>query len=104
MLTTLLAGIRDIGATLLYFYIWVIVIGAVMSWLIAFNVINAYQPFVRQVMSFLWAITEPVLKPIRRWIPLLGGVDISPIILILVLQFLAIPLWVQAFNHLIALI
>ncbi|RME64606.1 MAG: YggT family protein [Alphaproteobacteria bacterium] len=101
MLTTLLAGIRDIGATLLGLYVWVIIIAAVMSWLIAFNVINAYQPVVRQLMSFFWALTEPALRPIRRWIPLLGGVDVSPIILILVVQFLAIPLWVTLFNSLI---
>lgn len=104
MLATLLAGIRDIGATLLSLYVWVIVIAAVMSWLIAFNVINAHQPFVRQVMSFFWSITEPALRPIRRWIPLLGGVDISPIVLILVLQFLAIPLWIELFNTLIRML
>ena len=68
--------------------IWIIIAGAVMSWLIAFNVINLYNPFVRSLWDAFSAITEPMLKPIRRLLPHMGGVDISPVILILLLMFI----------------
>jgi YggT family protein len=76
--------------TLITLYIWVIIIMAVLSWLIAFNVINARNPYVNRVLAFVAAITEPALRPIRKVIPLLGGVDLSPIVLILALQFIQI--------------
>ncbi len=66
--------------------IWVIIISAVMSWLIVFNVINDRNPTVRQVERVLWGITRPVLWPLRRVIPTLGSVDITPIIAILILS------------------
>jgi YggT family protein len=59
---------------------------AILSWLIAFNVINNRHQFVRQVEYFLWAVTRPVLWPFRKVIPPLGAIDITPIIAILVLQ------------------
>jgi len=59
----------------------------VMSWLIAFNVINPYNQFVRSIWQGLNALTEPVLRPIRRWMPDLGGIDISPMVLIIILWF-----------------
>jgi YggT family protein len=76
--------------TVVTLYIWVIIIMAVMSWLIAFNVINARNTFVYQILRFFEAVTEPVLRPLRRVIPSLGGVDLTPIVLILGLQFLLI--------------
>jgi YggT family protein len=76
--------------TVVTLYIWAIIIMAVMSWLIVFNVINSRNTFVSRVLDFFAAITEPALRPIRRMIPLLGGVDLSPIVLILGLQFLLI--------------
>ena len=69
-------------------YIWVVIIGAVLSWLIAFNVVNTSNRFVYTVSDFLYRITEPALRPIRRWLPNLGGIDISPIVLILALILL----------------
>ena len=78
--------------TALNLYMWAIIIGAILSWLVAFNVINAYNQFVQTVLVFLRRVTEPALRPIRRFMPDLGGVDISPIILILLIQFLRI-LW-----------
>lgn len=69
-------------------YIWVLIISAVLSWLVAFNIVNTSNRFVYQVGEFLYRITEPALRPIRRVIPDLGGVDISPIILILALWFI----------------
>src|SRR5581483_7699585 len=68
-------------------YIYVIIAGAVMSWLIAFNVVNLYNPLVRSIWQALNAVTEPLLRPIRRMMPDLGGVDISPVILILACWF-----------------
>ena len=63
-----------------------IIAAAVLSWLVAFNVINIRHPVARQVVQFLEAVTRPVLWPFQRIIPSLGGVDISPIVAIIVLQ------------------
>ena len=71
-------------------YIWIIIAGAIMSWLIAFNVINPYNQFVRSVWMGLNALTEPLLRPIRRFLPDLGGIDISPMVLILICWFIQI--------------
>ena len=71
-------------------YIWIIIAGAIMSWLIAFNVINPYNQFVRSLWMGLNALTEPALRPIRRFLPDLGGVDISPMVLILICWFVQI--------------
>ena len=69
-------------------YIWILIISAVVSWLIAFNVINMHSPAVGMILQFLRGLTEPVLRPIRKIIPYIGGVDISPVILILLLLFI----------------
>jgi YggT family protein len=74
-----------IGA-LLQLLIWAIIISAVLSWLIAFDVINLRNRFVYSVSRFLDAVTTPVLRPFQKIIPNLGGIDISPIIVILLLQ------------------
>lgn len=69
-------------------YVYIVIAGAVMSWLIAFNVVNAYSPFVRALWQALNAMTEPLLRPIRRVLPDLGGIDISPLVLILTCFFI----------------
>jgi YggT family protein len=69
-------------------YIWLLIASAILSWLIAFNVINTRNQFVHMVGDFLWKITEPVLRPIRSIMPNLGGIDISPVILILLIILL----------------
>ena len=69
-------------------YIWVIIAGAILSWLIAFNVVNTSNRFVYSVAETLYRLTEPALRPIRGIIPNLGGIDISPVILILFLLFI----------------
>ena len=74
-------------SSLITLYIYIIIAGAVMSWLIAFNVVNPYNQFVRSVWQGLNAVTEPLLRPIRRWMPDLGGIDISPVVLILLCAF-----------------
>jgi YggT family protein len=78
--------------TLAYLYFWVVVIMVVMSWLIAFNVINPYNQFVRAIQTFCYRATEPLLKPIRRFLPDLGGLDISPIILLVGVEAVRIVL------------
>ena len=74
-------------SSLITLYIYIIIAGAVMSWLIAFNVVNPYNQFVRSIWQALNALTEPLLRPIRRWMPDLGGIDISPVVLILLCAF-----------------
>ncbi|MBO9546140.1 YggT family protein [Caulobacter sp.] len=69
---------------------WAIIITAVLSWLFAFNVINRHNQAVYNIATFLDRVTDPVLAPFRRIIPSLGGVDISPIIVLLLLQGLQI--------------
>lgn len=69
-------------------YWWVIIASAIFSWLYAFNVVNARNQFVGSIGNMLYRLTEPALRPIRRFMPDLGGVDISPIILLLLLFFL----------------
>ncbi len=64
-------------------YQWVIIAGVIFSWLVAFNVINPHNDFVRAIWQGLNALTEPLLRPIRRMLPDMGGLDISPIILLL---------------------
>jgi YggT family protein len=73
---------------LITLYIYIIIAGAVMSWLIAFNVVNPYNQFVRSLWQALNAVTEPLLRPIRRLMPDLGGIDVSPVILIICCWFL----------------
>ncbi len=68
-------------------YMWAVIIGVVLSWLVAFNVVNTSNRFVFMVGDFIHRITEPALRPIRRTIPNLGGIDISPVILIILLIF-----------------
>jgi YggT family protein len=69
-------------------YIWLLIAAAVLSWLIAFNVVNTRNQFVAMVADFLYRITEPVLRPIRSVMPNLGGIDLSPVILILLIILL----------------
>jgi YggT family protein len=69
-------------------YSWIIIISAILSWLVAFGVVNIRHQFMRVVVDFLYRITEPVLRPIRRFLPNLGGIDISPVVALLLIIFL----------------
>ena len=75
--------------TVVQLFIYVLIASAVLSWLVAFNVVNVRNPIVAQIGEVLYKDTEPVLRPIRNLLPNLGGVDISPIILILLLLFVS---------------
>lgn len=74
--------------TVITLYIWILIATAILSWLIAFNVVNTRNPLVASIADFLYRITEPALRPIRSVIPSLGGIDISPVVLIIGLLFL----------------
>lgn len=73
---------------IIYGYTWVVIGSAIMSWLVAFGVVNVRNRFISVVVDMLYRLTEPVLRPIRRFLPNLGGVDVSPVILLLGLYFL----------------
>lgn len=74
--------------TIIQLYIWILIATAILSWLIAFGVVNTRSPLVHSVANFFYHITEPALRPIRSVLPHLGGIDISPVILIIGLLFL----------------
>jgi YggT family protein len=74
-------------------YTWILIASAIFSWLYAFNVINSSNQFVDAIGRFLYNVTEPVLRPIRRVMPNLGGIDISPIIVLLIIFFLRSFMW-----------
>lgn len=74
--------------TVINIAIWVIIIGAIMSWLIVFNVVNLNNKFVYMLYDTINRLTDPLLAPIRKFMPNLGGIDISPILLILILMFI----------------
>ncbi len=75
--------------TLIEIYTWVVIAAVVMSWLVAFGVINVYNPFARSVVKFLDGVTDPVFRQVRKVIPPIGGLDISPLIVLIGLQFLS---------------
>jgi YggT family protein len=81
-------AVLDIVLIVLDLYVWLLIASAILSWLVAFNVVNTRNAFVAGVAEFLYRITEPVLAPIRNIMPNLGGLDISPIILILIIMFI----------------
>ena len=74
--------------TVITLYIWILIAAAILSWLVAFNVVNPYNQIVRNIGEILHRLTEPLLRPIRNFLPNLGGIDISPVILILLLLFI----------------
>jgi YggT family protein len=81
-------AVLDIILLVLQIYIWLLIAAAVLSWLIAFNVVNTRNQVVSMVGEFLYRITEPLLRPIRAMLPNLGGIDVSPVILILLILLL----------------
>ncbi|MDX5364916.1 MAG: YggT family protein [Alphaproteobacteria bacterium] len=92
-------ALLNLLVSLISIYVWVLIIGVVLSWLIAFNVVNTQNRFVYMVADTINRLTEPALRPIRNILPNLGGIDISPVILILLLFFVQnlltydVPIW-----------
>jgi len=81
-------AVLDIVLLVLRIYIWLLIAAAVLSWLIAFNVVNTRNQVVAMIADMLYRLTEPLLRPIRSMLPNLGGIDVSPVILILLILFL----------------
>ena len=81
-------ALLDVILIALNIYMWIVIAAVILSWLVAFNVVNTRHPFVSSVAEFLFRITEPALRPIRNLLPNLGGIDISPIILLLAIMFI----------------
>ena len=75
-------------ASVVNIFIWLLIASVVLSWVVQFNIVNRQNRFVYLIGDFLYRITEPLLRPIRNLLPSLGGIDISPVILILALVFL----------------
>ena len=92
------AGLFQLIRVVLGLLVWAIIISAILSWLVAFDVINLRNRFVANVAHFLDAVTRPILRPIQRIIPPLGGVDISPIIAILVIQYVLIAIVLRSLE------
>ncbi|MEM5516785.1 YggT family protein [Henriciella sp. AS95] len=81
-------AVLDIVMIILQLGIWILIAQAVLSWLIAFNVLNTRNQFVAGLWNFLQQITEPLCRPIRRMLPRMSGIDLSPLVLILIIIFL----------------
>jgi len=84
----LIAAFLDITYILLDLFKWALIVSAIVSWLVAFGIINSYSRFVRTVGDTLARITEPALQPIRRVIPAINGIDLSPLVLFFIIIFL----------------
>jgi len=81
-------AIANLISTVIGLYMWAVIISVVLTWLVQFNVINTSNRMVYQIGDFLYRITEPAMRPIRQVIPSVGGIDLSPLIVILILGFL----------------
>jgi len=81
-------AILDVILLALDLYVWIVIASAILSWLVAFGVVDMRNQIVGSIANALYQITEPVLRPIRNLLPNLGGIDISPIILLLAIFFL----------------
>ena len=81
-------ALLDVILLILQIYVWLLIAAAILSWLVAFNVVNTRNQFVASVGEFLFRITEPALRPIRSILPNLGGIDVSPVVLILLIFFI----------------
>jgi YggT family protein len=83
---------------ILEIYKWVVILAVVVSWLTAFNVINVHNNFVRTVLRILMALTEPVFRPVRRVIPAVAGLDLSPIVVFVIIWFLQYTIQYLSFR------
>jgi YggT family protein len=88
----------DLLAAVIHLYLICVIVWAVVSTLVSFKIINGYQPLVRQIMVALNRLVQPALRPIQKYMPDLGGIDLSPIILILLLNFLSSALYTYFYN------
>lgn len=87
ILTSLLIAAIETFQVVLSLYVWVLIVSAVLSWLVAFDIVNTRNRLVQIVGDFAYRLTEPPLRRIRRFLPPVGGLDLSPLVLILVIMF-----------------
>jgi YggT family protein len=83
---------------ILEIYKWIVILAVIVSWLTAFNVINVHNNFVRSALRVLLALTEPVFRPVRKVIPPMGGLDLSPIVVFVVIWFLQYSIQYLSFR------
>jgi len=88
----LIKSLFGLASYVVWIYMWIVILAAVYSMLAAFNVLDTRNQLVRSIGEFLYRATEPVLRPIRNVLPNFGGIDISPWIVILLIQFIVLPL------------
>ena len=84
----MISALRILLITVLDLYFYVILAAVIASWLVGFGIINSYNPIARSILRALHALTEPIFAPVRRIIPAVGGLDLSPLIVLLLLNFL----------------
>ncbi len=92
-------AILDVILLALQLYWWVIIAAAIFSWLYAFNIVNPNNQFVGTIGRMLYQLTEPALRPIRRFVPPFGGLDITPIILLLIIFLIQRVIWLYIYPN-----
>ncbi len=97
---TLLAGIYQLLLVVINLLVWALILSAVVQTLISFGVLDTRNRIVWSIGDFLYRVTEPMLRPIRRILPNFGGIDLSPLVAILLLQYIAVPLVRTIFSGL----
>jgi YggT family protein len=88
-----MVSILNLIDLILSIYMWIVIAVVIMSWLVAFNIVNRHNDIVRQISNVLYRLTEPVLGPIRRVLPNMGGLDLSPIVVFIAIWFIRSLLW-----------
>jgi YggT family protein len=83
---------------ILEIYKWIVILAVIVSWLTAFNVINVHNNFVRSALRILYALTEPVFRPVRKVVPAIGGLDLSPIVVFVIIWFLQYTIQYLSFR------
>jgi YggT family protein len=96
---TMLNPIAALLIEVLEIYKWIVIAAVIVSWLTAFNVINSHNNFVRSLLRILFALTEPVFRPIRKILPPMGGLDLSPIIVFVIIWFLQYSIQWASFRY-----
>jgi YggT family protein len=94
----MLNPIAELLIEILEIYKWIVILAVIVSWLTAFNVINVHNNFVRTVLRVLVALTEPVFRPVRRVIPPVAGLDLSPIVVFVIIWFLQYTIQYLSFR------
>ena len=100
-MASLLQGLLFLFNAAIEIYTWILIASVILSWLVAFNVVNTNNQVVYTIGSFIHRITEPVLRPIRNVLPSLGGLDLAPLVLLLLLNFLKIVVngWLAPYAY-----